>query len=262
MSEKGIFDLSGRVALITAGGRGLGREFCEAMAEFGADVACSDIDRGRARETVELIKKFGHRAIAIEADVSKPDQVERMVEQSVGKLGAIDILFNNAGIRNPPVRLHELAIEDWDRVMDVNLRGMFIVMRAVLPVMLKQKRGSIINTASVIGLMAGCEEYSLPNAAPYGVAKHGVIGLTRHAAVAYAKEGIRINAIAPGPHLTWPPSIPQEEKEKIYNKIAKSIPMGRLGEPSEIKGLAVYLASDASSYVTGYTIVQDGGFIA
>ena len=262
MSEKGIFDLSGRVALITAGGRGLGREFCEAMAEFGADVACSDIDIGRARETVELIKKFGHRAIAIEADVSKPDQVERMVEQSVGKLGTIDILFNNAGIRNPPVRLHELAIEDWDRVMDVNLRGMFIVMRAVLPVMLKQKRGSIINTASVIGLMAGCEEYSLPNAAAYGVAKHGVIGLTRHAAVAYAKEGIRINAIAPGPHLTWPPSIPQEEKEKIYNKIAKSIPMGRLGEPSEIKGLAVYLASDASSYVTGSTIVQDGGFIA
>jgi NAD(P)-dependent dehydrogenase (short-subunit alcohol dehydrogenase family) len=232
------------------------------MAEFGADVACSDIDIGRAQETAEFIKKFGHRAIAIEADVSKPDQVAHMVDQTIRELGTIDILFNNAGIRNPPVRLHELAIEDWDMVMNVNLRGMFLVMRAVLPVMLQKKRGSIINTASVVGLMAGCEECSLPNAAPYGVAKHGVIGLTRHAAVAYAKDGIRINSIAPGPHLTWPPSIPQEEKEKIYNTIAKFIPMGRLGEPSEIKGLAVYLASDASSYVTGTTIVQDGGFIA
>jgi len=262
MTDKGIFDLSGRVALVTAGGRGLGREFCEAMAQFGADVACSDIDMGWAQETVELIKKFGHRAIAIEADVSKPDQVERMVEQTVDELGTIDILFNNAGIPNPPVRIHQLAIEDWDRVMDVSLRGMFLVMRAVLPVMLKQKRGSIINTASVAGLMAGCEEYSLPNAAPYGVAKHGVIGLTRHAAVAYAREGIRINAIAPGAHLTWPLSVPREEMEKIHNKIAKFIPMGRLGNPSEIKGLAVYLASDASSYVTGSTFVQDGGFIA
>jgi len=262
MTDKGIFDLSGRVALVTAGGRGLGREFCEAMAESGADVACSDIDMGRARETVELIKKFGHQAIAIEADVSKPDQVELMVDQTTEELGTIDILFNNAGIANPPVRLHQLAIEDWDRVMDVGLRGMFLVIRAVLPVMLKQKRGSIINTASVAGLMAGCEEYSLPNAAPYGVAKHGVIGLTRHAAVAYAREGIRINAIAPGAHLTWPLSVPREEMEKIHNKIAKFIPMGRLGNPSEIKGLAVYLASDASSYVTGSTFVQDGGFIA
>ena len=262
MSEKDIFDLSGRGALITAGGRGLGREFCEAMAEFGADVACSDIDMGRAQETVERIKKFGHRAIAIEADVSKPDQVERMVKQTVDELGTIDILFNNAGIPNPPVRIHQLAIEDWDRVMNVSLRGMFLVMRAVLPVMLKKKRGSIINTASVAGLMAGCEEYSLPNAAPYGVAKHGVIGLTRHASVAYAREGIRINAIAPGAHLTWPLSIPREEMEKIQNKIARFIPMGRLGNPSEIKGMAVYLASDASSYVTGSTFVQDGGFIA
>lgn len=262
MSNKGIFDLSGKAALVTAAGRGLGREFCEAMAEFGADVVCNDIDIGRARETVQSLKKFGHRVIAIEADISKPDQVEQMVNQTTSTLGTIDILFNNAGIRNPPVRLHEMAIEDWDRVMDTNLRGMFLVMRSVLPVMLKQKSGSIINTASVIGLMAGCEEHSLPNAAPYGIAKHGVIGLTRHAAVTYAKDGIRINTIAPGPHRTWHPSIPREEVEKVYTKIAKSIPMGRLGEPSEIKGLAIYLASDASSYVTGATLVHDGGFTA
>jgi 3-oxoacyl-[acyl-carrier protein] reductase len=262
MAQKNMFDLSGKVALVTAGGRGLGREFCEALAEFGADVACDDINGEAARETVASLKRFGHRALAIEADVSKPDQVARMVDKTVAEFGTIDVLFNNAGIANPPVRIHELAIEDWDRVMDVNLRGMFLVMRAVLPVMLKQKKGSIINTASVAGLMAGCEEYSLPNAAPYGTAKHGIIGLTRHAAVAYAKDGIRINAIAPGAHLTWPLSFPREEMEKLNEHIAKFIPMGRAGDPKEIRGLAVYLASDASSYVTGHTIVQDGGFIA
>jgi len=262
MTEKNMFDLSGKVALVTAGGRGLGREFCQAMAEFGADVACDDIRMEAAQETVELIKRFGHRAIAIEADVSQPDQVERMANQTVAELGAIDILFNNAGIANPPLRLHELAIEDWDRVMAIDLRSMFLCMRAVLPVMLKQKRGVIINTASVAGLMAGGETWSLPNCAPYGVAKAGVIALTRHSAVAYAKDGIRINAIAPGAHRTLPLGFPPEEMEKLDKKLSGFIPMGRLGKPSEIKGLAVYLASDASSYVTGQTFVEDGGFLA
>lgn len=262
MAAKNMFDLSGKVALVTAGGRGLGREYCEAMAEFGADVACNDINMERAQETVELIKRFGHRAIAIEADVSKPDQVEHMVNQTVAELGTIDILFCNAGIPNPPVRLHELAIEDWDRCLDLDLRGVFLCMRAVLPVMLKQKRGVIINTASVAGLMAGGEEWSLPNTAPYGAAKAGIIGLTRHAAVAYAKDGIRVSAIAPGAHRTLPLGFPPEEMQKLDNKLSKFIPMGRLGRPSEIKGLAVYLASDASSYVTGQTFVEDGGFTA
>jgi len=262
MRGKGIFDLSGRVALVTAGGRGLGREFCLAVAEFGADVACADVRVEAARETVDLIKTFGHRAIAIEADVSKPDQVERMVNQTVAELGTIDILFNNAGIPNPPVRIHELSIEDWDMVMAVDLRGMFLCMRKVLPVMLEKKMGVIINTASVAGLMAGGEEWSLPNGAPYGAAKAGVIALTRHAAVAYAKEGIRINAIAPGAHRTLPLGFPPEEMDKLDRKLSRFIPMGRLGKPSEIKGLAVYLASDASSYVTGQTFVEDGGFLA
>lgn len=262
MGEKGIFDLSGKVALVTAGGQGLGREYCQAMAKFGADVACSDIDMEAAQETVELIMQFGHRAIAIKADVAMPDQVERMVNQTVTELGTIDILFCNAGVGHPAVRLHELAIEDWDRCMNVSLRGVFLCMQAVLPVMLKQKSGSIINTASVSGLMAGGEEWNRPNKAAYGVAKFGVIGLTRHAAVAYAKDGIRINAIAPGLHQTPHTGLPPEEVEKWNKKLTQFIPMGRPGGPSEIKGLAVYLASDASSYVTGQTFVEDGGLIA
>jgi NAD(P)-dependent dehydrogenase (short-subunit alcohol dehydrogenase family) len=261
MPRKNIFDLSGKVALVTAGGHGLGREFCEAMAEFGANVAVNDIDKKLAQETVELTKRFGHRAIAVVADVSKPDQIERMVNQTVAEFGTVDILFNNAGIFHPPLRIHEMPIEAWDRCMDLDLRGVFLCMRAVLPI-LKQKRGSIINTASLAGLMAGGPEWSIPNSGPYGAAKAGVIALTRHAAVSYAKDGIRINAIAPGAHLTQPLGAPREEMEKVEKKIANFVPMGRLGNPSEMKGLAVYLASDASSYVTGQTFVQDGGFSA
>jgi NAD(P)-dependent dehydrogenase (short-subunit alcohol dehydrogenase family) len=262
MNGKGIFDLSGRVALVTAGGHGLGREYCEAMVEFGADVACNDINMDLAQETVEIIKKHGHRAIAIKADASKQDEIERMVAKTVEEFGTIDILFCNAGIPNPPAKFHELAIEDWDRVMNLNVRGTFILMRTVLPIMLKQKKGSIIIASSVAGIMAGAEERSMPNAAPYGASKHAVIGITRHAAVTYAKDGIRINAIAPGAHATWPLEIPREAMEELQNGLVRYIPMGRIGDPREIKGLAVYLASDASSYVTGQVFVHDGGFTA
>lgn len=260
MTSKGIFDLSERVALVTAGGHGLGREYCLAMAEFGADVVCSDIDVGLAQETVELMRKSGHRAIAVQADVSNPEEVERMVAQTIAEFGTIDILFCNAGIANQQVPFHKLAVEDWDRVMAVNLRGTFLCMRAVLPIMLKQKKGSIICTASIAGLVQG----GAPYAGPYGATKAGIISLSRHVAAEYAKDGIRINSIAPGLHDTKPVGLGLsiDEQEKIKSILSKTIPMGRFGEPSEIKGLAVYLASDASSYVTGQTFVEDGGVTA
>jgi len=260
--EKNIFDLTGRVALVTAGGHGLGRAYCEAMAEFGADVACADINKKFADETVEILKKFGHRAIAIQADVSKQDQIERMVKQTVSEFGTIDILFCNAGTDHPLVRLHELPVESWDACINLNLRGTFLCMRAVLPIMLKQKRGSIISTASIAGIMAGGWEWSVPNLYAYGASKAGIINLTRYSAVAYAKDGIRINAIAPGGHDTKSTFIPREVIQPFIEKLNKFCPMGRNGRPEEIKGLAVWLASDASSYVTGQTFVQDGGFIA
>jgi len=255
---KEIFNLSGKIALVTAAGHGLGREYCIAMAEFGADVACSDIKLDLAKETVEIIKKYGRRAIAIEADVSKLDQVELMVNQTVSELGTIDILFCNAGILNTLVKLHEQSIEDWNRVIAVNLTGTFLCMRAVLPIMLKNKRGSIISTASVAGVMCGIT----PDSAPYGATKAGIIMLTRHAAVAYAKDGIRINAIAPGAHSSRSVSRLIRNHEEIEKWFSNSIPMGRIAEPSEIKGLAVFLASDASSYVTGQTFITDGGLSA
>ena len=258
MAAKGIFDLSGRVALVTAGGNGLGRAYCEAMAEFGADVACNDINPLFAQETTDLVKNYRHRAIAIQGDISKPDEIERMVSQTVQEFGTIDIMFCNAGIINPLVPLHELAVEDWDRVIALNLRGTFLCMKAVLPLMLKQKKGSIIITASVSGLRAGKE----PHSGPYGTSKAALIGLTRHAAVAYAKDGIRINAIAPGAHSSRSVSRLIRNHEEIEKWLSNSIPMGRIAEPGEIKGLAVFLASDASSYVTGQTFVTDGGLTA
>jgi NAD(P)-dependent dehydrogenase (short-subunit alcohol dehydrogenase family) len=260
VETKELFDLSNKVAIVTAGGHGLGREYCIAMAEFGADVVCNDIDLALAKETLEHLKPFGHRAIAVQGDVSKPDDVERLVSEALRNFGKIDVFFCNAGITNRFVPPHELTYEDWSRVVTVNLRGTFLCMKAVLPVMLKQKNGSIISTASVAGLPGGFA----PDSSVYGATKAAIIGLTRHAAVAYAREGIRINAIAPGIHDTKPVGlgISPEKQEELKPLIQARIPMGRIGEPSEIRGLAAYLASNASSYVTGQVFVEDGGLLA
>ena len=260
MTKKGIFDLSGKVALVTGGGSGIGRAYCEAMAEFGADVACNDIHGETAQETVRLISKFGHRAIAVRADASNQDEIEHMVDWTVEELGKLDIVFCNAGVIIPSYRIHETLVEDWDRLMALNLRGVFLLMRAALRYMVKQKGGCIINTASVAGLWVGGEGKNIANLAAYGAAKAGVIHLTRHAAVEYGRDGIRVNAIAPGVHRTGLDSaIPREIREEIEDTVVRNTPLRRVGMPEELKGLAVWLASDASSYVTGQVIAQDGG---
>jgi len=260
MKSIGPFDLSGKVAAVTAGGHGLGREYCMAMAEFGADVVCNDIDMALAKETLEILKPFGNRTRAIRGDVSNPGDVDQLVHETLREFGRIDVLFCNAGITNRFVMPHELTYEDWSKVVAVNLRGTFLCMKAVVKVMLNQRRGSIISTASVAGLPGGFA----PDSSVYGATKAAIIGLTRHAAVAYAKEGIRINAIAPGIHDTKPVGlgISPEKQEELKPMIARRIPMGRIGEPNEIRGLAVYLASDASSYVTGQVFIADGGLLA
>jgi NAD(P)-dependent dehydrogenase (short-subunit alcohol dehydrogenase family) len=260
VKTKELFDLSGNTVVVTAGGHGLGREYCIAMAEFGADVVCNDINMTLAEETLDHLKPFGQRAMAIQGDVSKEVDIERLISEALRKFGKIDVFFCNAGITNRFVPPHELTYEDWSKVVAINLRGTFICMKAVLPVMLKQKKGSIISTASVAGLPGGFA----PDSSVYGATKAAIIGLTRHAAVAYAKEGIRINAIAPGIHDTKPVGlgISPEKQEELKPLIQARIPMGRIGEPSEIRALAVYLASDASSYVTGQVFIEDGGLLA
>ena len=263
---KNIFDLSGKVAIITGGGSGLGRLFCEALAEFGADISLCDIDEKGAKETSDLLKKFGKRALPIKADVNNPVDVQHMVEETVTKLGRIDILVNNAGINAKPAKIAEIPIEDWDRVLGIDLRGVFLCTRAVLPIMVKQKKGNIINIASVLGIRAFFEVGEIMPIAHYSVAKAGVISLTKETAVEYARYGIRANCIAPGWHRgtrlssQWRETSWNDEQRKKYEEmIARITPMGRRGEPSELKGLIVYLASDASSFMTGQVLASDGG---
>lgn len=254
-TEKNIFDVTGRVALVTGGGHGLGREYCIALAQFGADVVCNDLRLDLAQETVELLKAYGHRALALQGDIAKQEDVERVVSQAVSEFGRIDILFCNAGIMNPVVPFHELEVADWDRVMGINLRGTFLCIRTVLPIMRKQKKGSIIATSSVASLMG-----SSPMAHCYSATKAGINALTRHIAVVYAKEGIRANAILPGVHDTRPVGmgLTDEDVARLLSHYP-NIPMGRFADPKEIRGLAVYLASDASSFVTGQLFIADGG---
>jgi len=263
MAKWGIFDLSGKVALVTGASRGLGRAFAEAMAEFGADVACAGRDEAKLAETLQILSKYKHRNIAVKADVTDEAEVKRMVDETVAKLGRIDIFFNNAGIARPPRPIHETPTEEWDAVIDTNLRGAFLALKHVLGAMVKNKSGSVINISSIAGLRAEVPEVG---PAAYGAAKAGVILLTNIAAMEYAKYNIRVNCIAPGMHKSElgqnnpGPRPPRAEMDKFINAYcAAEIPMGRIAEASELKGLAVLLASDASSYITGQVFVEDGG---
>jgi NAD(P)-dependent dehydrogenase (short-subunit alcohol dehydrogenase family) len=261
----GTFGLAGRVALVTGGASGLGRVFCEALAEFGADVALADIDEVESRQTVALVNKLGRRSLALKADVSDPGEVQHMVSEVVAKLGTVDTLINNAGIMVKATKIAEMAIEDWDRVIAVDLRGVFLCTRAVLPVMLKQGRGNIINIASVYGIRPLFEMAETNPNAHYSAAKAGVISLTKETAIEYARDGIRANCIAPGFHGGtrlghWMKAAGEEERRKRYEEtIARTTPMGRRGNPAELKGLIIFLASDASSFVTGQVFTSDGG---
>lgn len=258
---KNMFDLTGKVALITGGGSGLGRAFCEAMAEYGADVVCTGRTERKLLETIERIKPYGHRTLAFTADASKQEDIEAMVQRTIREMGHLDIVFCNASDKFPPYMIHEMPVEQWDSIMALNLRGVFLLMRAVLPHMMQRRTGCIINIASIAGIRAGGEGKGVTNISAYATAKAGLIQLTKLAAVEYGKYGIRVNAIAPGMHLTDIFSDGSEETKKVIDLHIKLTPLGRVGLPQDIKGVAVWLASDASSFVTGQTIVQDGGMI-
>jgi NAD(P)-dependent dehydrogenase (short-subunit alcohol dehydrogenase family) len=257
----GMFDLAGKVALITGGGRGLGRIYCEALAEYGADISAADLDEKGIFETAEIVRAFGRKALAVKADVTNPEQVQQLVSETVTKLGRIDVLINNAGISLQAARIADMAIEDWDRVIAVNLRSVFLCTRAVLPIMVKQKKGNIINIASVRGISPSFEAVLTSPKAHYAASKGAIISFTKEAALEYARDGIRVNCIAPGHHGKGPGSRwrDPEETRKMEEQVARITPLGRIGDPAELKGLAVYLASDASSFVTGQVFVSDGG---
>ncbi|MDD5702662.1 MAG: SDR family oxidoreductase [Dehalococcoidales bacterium] len=268
MTDRGIFDLTGRVALVTGGSRGIGRAFAEALAAFGACVAIAARDRGKIEETLSILAGYKVETLGISADMTREEDVKRMVDETVNKFSRIDILFNNAGIARPHRPIHEETLADFDIVLNTNLRGPFMVLKYVLPLMIKQNKGSIINISSTAGLRA-----EIPEIAPiaYCTAKAGINIMTQIAAIEYARYNIRVNCIAPGVHeselghdnpaMRDAPSDPQQAaaREEWIKKIMDDIPMHRRGGADELAGLAVLLASDASSYITGQVFVQDGG---
>jgi NAD(P)-dependent dehydrogenase (short-subunit alcohol dehydrogenase family) len=261
-----LFDLTGKVALVTGAGMGLGRIFSAALARFGAEVICADRDAAGAGETAAAIVAQGGRSRPLAVDVSDPASVDALMH-GLGAGCALDILVNNAGIATPPYRVHELPVADWNRVIATNLSGTFLVTRAVLPLMLAGGGGSIVNVSSVLG-SDGYHPGFPVTAAGYGASKAGIVGFTRQVAMEYARDNIRVNAIAPGWHAgtqlgrerratATPDDIAQFEAA-----ILRDTPMGRRGGPDELEGLMIYLASDASRFVTGGVFAHDGGWNA
>lgn len=250
-----LFDLSGRVAIVTGAGSGLGVVFAEALAEAGASVVCS----GRRMETVEKtaarIREAGHDAIAVEADVADEEAVKRMVAQTVDHYGRLDILVNNAGTANvgPP---EDLPLSDWQRVIDVNLTGVFLCSQAAARQMIAADNGgSIINIASILG--AGASEPAAATA--YAATKGGVVNLTRDLAVHWAPHNIRVNALGPA-YFPSDMTSGMMDMPEVIAEIERRTPLARLGRPEELKGPVVFLAADAASYITGETLYVDGGW--
>lgn len=262
-----MFDLGGRVALVTGAANGLGREFALGLAEAGAEIIVVDRDQAGAEETAGLVGQNGGRAHAIIADVTSEDQVQAMADDAIARVGRIDMLVANAGVASAPRRVHETALDEWQRVVDINLTGVFLTNRAVLPAMLRQGGGAIVNLSSIAGLVGFYPGFPRIGAA-YFATKAGVIGLTRQIAVEYAADGVRCNAIAPGWHggtklgaATGAVST-KAEVAAFEQAILDGTPMGRRGRADELRGLVLYLCSDAAGYVTGQVFTQDGGWTA
>jgi len=258
MSFPKPFNLEEKVALITGGANGLGLAFAEAMAEAGADVICADIDAKGLDEAVRKIKRFGRKAMPIVCDVTKEEDVKKMMQLTEKTFGRLDILFNNAGIaEEDPKLLHEYTTEEWNRILAVDLQGVFFCAREALTIMIRQKYGKIINVASVWGLVGSSGLFPVP---AYNSAKGAVVNLTRELGLEYAPMGINVNAICPGFYRTALGG--GSDDPEFVKAVEGYVPMGKMAEPEDLKGTAIYLASEASDYMCGQMIVTDGGVFA
>ena len=249
-------NLQNKVSLVTGAASGIGRATALSFAKEGSKVVVSDVSSEGGEETVSLIKDMGGESLFVHADVSRSDHVENLISTAITNYGRLDCSFNNAGVSGGSGLIHEYSEDDWDKVININLKGVWLCLKFEIIQMLKQGGGSIVNTASIMGLVGGSRSPS------YGASKHGVVGLTKNAAVQYAPSNIRVNAVCPGyirtPMTEQGSLLDPDNAEKIINRH----PLGRLGTPEEIADTVVWLASDAASFVTGHTMTVDGGYVS
>lgn len=251
--------LDGKVAIVTGGSSGIGRATAIAFAKEGVTVVVAARRTLEGEETVRLAKEAGGEALFLQTDVTKAAEIEALVNKTVETYGRLDYAFNNAGIDGEKLPLHEQSVEQFDHLMAINVRGVFLCMKYEIAQMLRQGGGVIVNNSSIGGLIA------FPNISPYNASKHAVMGLSKSAALDYAKLGIRINTLNPGlittdmiDRFTKDMGDPQAANEQLTNMV----PMGRMGSPEEIASTVLFLCSEAASYITGQSLVVDGGYIA
>ena len=247
-----LFDLTGRTAIVTGGGAGLGRQMAEGLAEMGANLVLCARKKERCEQAAQELAALGVKTLALGSNVRNPAEVQQVVDAAAAAFGRIDILINNAGASwGAPVE--EMKLEHWNKVIETNLTGTFLFAQAVAKIMIPQRAGKIINIASVAGLRGAPPDYQ---AVGYHASKGGVITLTKDLACKWAQHNIHVNAIAPG---WFPTNMSEVVIERNKEALRKRIPLGRFGGPHDLKGAAIFLASAASDFVTGHVLVVDGG---